>query len=133
MLSKEADMRDALLIAGTIAAATKQTRVYSADVLDLGVAKQNIGYTDAAAKFQLGEAVASGDTYKFEVYESADNSTFTLAVDSGAAITTGSAGDIITVPLPKTIKRYVKLAVYPDSSGTLDAQDIDSWIDFKFD
>lgn len=125
-------MRDALLIAGTIAAATKQTRVYSADVLDLG-APSNIGYTDAAAKFQLGEDVASGDTYKFEVYESADNSTFTLAVDSGAAITTGSAGDIITVPLPKTIKRYIKLAVYPDSSGTLNAQDIDSWIDFKFD
>lgn len=125
-------MRDALLIAGTIAAATKQTRVYSVDVLDLGEA-QNIGYTDAAAKFMLGEDVATGDTYTFEVYDSADNSTFALAVDSGAAITTGSAGDIITVPLPQTIQRYVKLAVYPDSSGTLNAQDIESWIDFKFD
>lgn len=125
-------MRDGLLIAGTIAAATKATRVYSANTLDLGAAS-NIGYTDAIAKFQLGEDVASGDTYKFEVYDSADNSTFALATDSGTAITTGSAGDIISVPLPKTIKRYVKLAVYPDSSGTLDAQDIDSWIDFAFD
>lgn len=125
-------MRDALLIAGTIAAATKQTRAYSADVLDLGEA-QNIGYTSAAAKFMLGEDVATGDTYKFEVYDSADNNTFALAVDSGAAITAGSEGDIITVPLPQTIQRYIKLAVYPDSSGTLDAQDIDSWIDFQFD
>ena len=120
-------MRDALLIAGTIAAATKQTRVYSADVLDLG-AGQYLDRVDAVAKFKLGEAVASGDSYVFEVYDSADNSTFAKVAES-AAITSGAAGDIIAVPVGK-VRRYVKLAVYPDSSGTLDAQDIDSWIGF---
>ena len=123
-------MRDALLIAGTIAAATKQTRVYSANVLDLGAA-QKLGYVDAVAKFALGEAVASGDSYVFEVYDSADNSTFAKCAES-AAVTSGAAGDIISVPV-KGVRRYVKLAVYPDSSGTLDAQDIDSWVDFDFD
>lgn len=120
-------MRDALLIAGTIAAATKQTRVYSADVLDLGVG-QYLDRVDAVAKFKLGEAVASGDSYVFEVYDSADNSTFAKVAES-ATITSGAAGDIIAVPVGK-VRRYVKLAVYPDSSGTLDAQDIDSWIGF---
>lgn len=124
-------MRDKQLIAGTIAAATKQTRAYSADVLDMGAAS-NLGYVKGlVACFKLGEDVASGDTYKFEVYDSADNNTFALCVDSGAAITTGKAGDIITVPLPKTVKRYVKFAVYPDSSGTLDAQDIEAWLEFR--
>ena len=122
-------MRDGLLICGTIAAATKQTRVYSANSLDLGAAS-NIGYTDVAAKFKLGEAVASGDSYKFEVYDSADDSTYALVADNGTAITTGAAGDIFEVVLPKTVRRYVKLAVYPDSSGTLDAQDIESWLEF---
>ena len=124
-------MRDSLLIAGTIAAATKQTRVYSADVLDLGAAS-NLGDVHGMyACFQLGKDVTSGDTFKFEVYESTDNSTFTLAVDSGAAITTGKAGDIITVPLPKDVDRYVKLGVYPDSSGTLVAQNITGWFEFR--
>jgi len=123
-------MRDALLIAGTIAAATKQTRAYSADVLDLGAA-QYLDRVDAVAKFKLGEAVASGDSYVFEVYDSADNSTFAKVAES-AAITSGAAGDIISVPVGK-VRRYVKLAVYPDSSGTLDAQDIDSWIAFDAD
>lgn len=124
-------MRDKLLIPGVIAAATKQTRAYSTDVLDLG-AKSNLGDVNGLyACFQLGEDVASGDTYVFEVWHSSDNSTFTKAVDSGAAITTGKAGDIYTVPLPKNVERYVKLAVYPDSSGTLDAQDIDSWFEFR--
>lgn len=120
-------MRDALLIAGTIAAATKQTRVYSADVLDLG-AEQNIGRVDAVAKFKLGKNVTSGDTFTFEVYDSADNSTFAKVAES-AAIASGAEGDIITVPVGK-VRRYVKLACYPDSSGTLVAQNIDSFIGF---
>ena len=122
-------MRDGLLICGTIAAATKQTRVYSADVLVLGVAEQNIAYADVAAKFKLGKAVTSGDTFTMEVYDSSDNSTFAKVAES-AAISAGAEGDIIEVVLPKTIRRYVKLACYPDSSGTLVAQNIDSFIGF---
>ena len=124
-------MRDALLICGTIAAATKQTRAYSADVLDLGAESQYLNRVDAVAFYKLGEAVASGDSYVFEVYDSADNSTFAKVAES-AAITSGAAGDIVKVPVGK-VRRYVKLAVYPDSSGTLDAQDIDSWIAFDAD
>ena len=121
-------MRDGLLIAGIIAAATKQTRVYSADVLDLGAESQYIGRVDAVAKFKLGKNVTSGDTFTFEVYDSADNSTFAKVAES-AAIASGAAGDIIAVPVGK-VRRYVKLACYPDSSGTLVAQDIDSFIGF---
>lgn len=123
-------MRDALLITGTIAAATKATRAYSANTLDMAVA-QNLGdVKNLYACFKLGEAVASGDSYTFEIHDSANNSDFALAV-SGKTISSGAAGDIVTVPVPKNVRRYVKLGVYPASSGTLNAQDIDSWFEFR--
>lgn len=122
-------MRDTRLITGTISPATKATRVYSEDVLDMGVASSLGNVNGLFACFQLGKNVTSGDTFTFEIYESTDNSTFTLAV-AGPAIDDGDAGDIITVPVPQTVARYLKLAVYPASSGTLTAQDIESWFEF---
>ena len=124
-------MRDALLICGTIAAATKATRVYSANVLDLGSTSQYLDRVDACACFKLGKKVTSGDTFAMEVYDSDDNSTFAKVAES-AAIASGNAGDIIKVPVGK-VRRYVKLACYPNSSGTLVAQNIDSWIAFDAD
>lgn len=124
-------MKDTQLYCGIIAAATKQTRAFSADVLDLGASCHLGDVHGLYACFRLGEDVASGDTYLFELYDSADNSTFAKIVDNGAAITTGKAGDVICVPIPKNVRRYVKMAVYPDSSGTLDAQDITGWLEFR--
>ena len=124
-------MRDALLNFGKLQPATKATRVYSANQLDLGVVKQNLGdVKNLYVCFQLGEDVASGDTFLFELYDSADNSTYALISSNGTAITSGKAGDIIKVPVPKSVRRYLKAGCYPNSSGTLDAQDIECWLEF---
>ncbi len=124
-------MRDAMLDFGKLQPATKTTRVYSANQLDLGVVKQNLGdVKNLYVCFQLGEDVASGDTFLFELYDSADNSSYAL-ISNGAAISSGKAGDIFTVPVPKSVRRYLKAGCYPNSSGTLDAQDINAWLEFR--
>jgi len=125
-------MRDAMLNLGTLAAATKATRVYSSNQIDLGAVKQNLGdVKNLYVCFKLGEDVASGDTYMFELYDSADNSSYALIADIGTAISSGKAGDIITLAIPKTVRRYLKAGCYPNSSGTLDAQDITCWLEFR--
>jgi hypothetical protein len=123
-------MRDAKLIFGKLQPATKATRVYSADVIDLGVEKQNLGdVKNLYACFQLSKAITSGDNFTCEIHDSADNATYALAV-AGAAVASGAVGDIIKVPVPKTVKRYLKAAVMPASTGTLTAQDINAWLEF---
>lgn len=123
-------MRDALLIFGKLQPATKATRVYSEDVIDLGVEEQNLGdVKNLYACFQLGKAITSGDSFTFEVHDSADNSTFALAV-AGAAVASGAVGDVIKVPIPKTVRRYLKAACLPASTGTLTSQDVKAWLEF---
>ena len=124
-------MRDALLNFGKLQPATKATRVYSANQLDLGAVKQNLGdVKNLYACFQLGKAVTSGDSFTFEIYDSADNSTYALAI-AGKEITSGAKGDIIEVPIPKSVRRYLKTGCYPASTGTLTAQDVESWLEFR--
>lgn len=122
-------MRDANLIFGEIAAATKATRAYSADALDMEVV-QNLGdVKNLYVCFQLEKDVTSGDTFTMELHDSADNSTYALVI-AGAEVAAGKAGDIIKLPVPKTVRRYVKAGCYPASTGTLTAQDITAWFEF---
>ena len=122
-------MRDAKLIFGKLQPATKATRVYSADTLDMAYA-QNLGdVKNLYACFQLGKDITSGDTFTFELHDSEDNTTFALAV-AGEAVASGNKGDVIKLPVPKTVKQYVKAGCYPASSGTLTAQDVEAWFEF---
>jgi hypothetical protein len=128
-------MRDALYITGAIAAATKDTIAYSADLLDLGALglrpdkKTTSG--DLYACFQVVGAADAQDSYIFHVQ------TDSAAAFNVAAELTTFPQTAVSVPTGKTFRykcpqdvdRYLRCACTPKSAGTFDATTVNTWFE----
>lgn len=128
-------MRDALWITGNIAAATKDTQAVSADYLDLGAPgtrpdyKTSVG--DLYACFQQTAAGNANDSLICQ-FETAADSSFSSGLETTSFPQTAvsiPAGKIFRYRVPAKMKRYVRLAVVPKSTGTFVAKTIKSWIE----
>jgi len=130
-------MRDAKLLFADITCATKTTQVYSGTALDFGAlqtgytksAKHRTGVTEGMqVVFSIDADANAADTFKCIVQESADDSSWTDLV-GGPTLATCKEGIIAVFNLPPEHKRYLRTAVYPDSSGTLTSTVVNSWVE----
>jgi len=114
-------------------AETTQAAHDSTTVLDLGVAAPNIGAgTPVWLVIRVNEAVTSDGsaTVTFDVQDSANNSAFaSIGLLTGAiAKATLVAGYVVMkVPLPASIRRYVKI-VYTIGTAALTAGKFDAFL-----
>ena len=123
-------MRDALLIFGSMSLATKNTAVYSADVLDFDL--PSVHYTgrenNVCAVFQPSADFASVDGMTPFIQDSADGSDWTTIL-TGHEITAPKEDTQIVLPIPVSHKRYLRAGATPASSGTLTAVAVTAWIE----
>lgn len=122
-------MRDKELLFGALALATKDTTVYSADVLDMNTpATQYTGrLANAVVVFKADAAFAAIDGYIPVLMHSDDNDSYT-EVARGAEVTAPALDAMSAIPLPVSHKRYLKAGAVPKSSGTFTAKAMSAWI-----
>jgi hypothetical protein len=123
-------MRDKQLLFGAMALATKDTTVYSADVLDMNTpATQYTGrMANAVVVFKADAAFAATDGYIPLLMHSDDNDTFTEVV-RGPEVTAPAADSQLAIPIPVSHKRYLKAGAVPKSSTTsFTAKAVSAWI-----
>lgn len=130
-------MRDAELIFGDIANATKDTQVYSADTLDFGAlqtgysksTKHRTGVTENLnAVFITAAAFNAADSVRCIIQDSA-NGTDWADLIAGPTVAAPGAGIISVLPLPVEHRRYLRASCYPTSSGTLTASTVTAYIE----
>ncbi len=123
-------MRDALLIFGALALATKDTAVYSADSLNLGLPATQ--YTGRAPNvnvvFEPAAAFAAIDGIIPFVQDSADGDSWATIL-TGKEVTAPAAGAQIILPIPVSHRQYVRVGATPKSSGTFTAKSVTAWIE----
>lgn len=109
-------MKDKLLMFGEATGATKNTVAYGADVLDLGACEFEGNLENLCVCAIAKTSNASVDSVAIQLYESDDNSTFTLLQQGENH--KYEAGEKHAMPFPKKHKRYLKAGILPSSTGT---------------
>ena len=96
----------------------------STDVIDFGQLNPNSGMSDRLdLSITVDEAVAAAGaaTVTFSIQDSADNSTFAdIALTAAIAKTSLPIGAQVTIPMPNTHRRYVRV-YYTVGTGPLTA------------
>ena len=123
-------MRDALLIFGAIALATKNTAVYSADSLNLNLpATQATGReSNVNVVFEPAAAFAAIDGIIPFIQDSADGETW-LTILTGVEVTAPVKGQQIVMPMPVEHRQYLRAGATPKSSDTFTAKSVTAWIE----
>ena len=123
-------MRDALLIFGALALATKDTAVYSADSLNLNLpAKQYTGRApNVNVVFQASADFEAIDGAIPFVQDSADGDSWATIL-TGPQVTAPVEGQQIVMPMPVTHRQYLRVGVTPKSSATLTAVAMTAWLE----
>ena len=123
-------MRDALLMFGKVALATKDTAAYSADKLDMNLpALQYTGRgSNVCIVFQPAADFNAADSMQPIIQDSANNSDWATIL-TGPVVGKPTAADQIVLPMPIKHRRYIRVGITPTSTGTLTATDVDAWIE----
>lgn len=123
-------MRDALWITGDVAAAVKDTTVYSADTVDTGAASPVLE-GDLYVCFQHTGLPVAADSYVFHLQTSgvSDFSSNTALYTFPQTETNIPTGKVFRYRAPADVKRYIRAAVTPKSSGTFTATTVKTWLE----
>ena len=123
-------MRDKLLMFGALSLATKDTAVYSADYLDMGEPEThntgNDGNIDIV--FQPAADFKAVDSMEPFLQDSADGSSW-ATIATGKLTAKPSALTQITMPMPSSHRRYLRVGATPASTGTFTATTVNAWIE----
>ena len=130
-------MRDALHVFGNLSLAVKDTEVYSADECDLGgidsgsrLSKKTLP-GDLFICFRNTTALAAADSY-VPACQVADDSAFTTNAEKVTFPETAAelpAGTIIRHRVPAEVRRYIRAAAIPKSTGVFTAETVESWLE----
>jgi hypothetical protein len=121
--------RDALLIFGNLSLATKDTPVYSADILDLNdPAVQHSGRNHVNIVFQPGADFAAIDGFVPLLQDSADGSTW-ATIRQGAEKTAPTDDDQVVIEMPTEHRRYLRAGATPKSTGVFTAKTVSAWVE----
>lgn len=121
-------MRDALFETGNVSAAVNDTVAYSENVLDLLTSSVMEG--DLYVCFQHTGAAVAADSYIFHVDTSDDSGFATYDRYTFPQTETNvTQGKVFRYRAPADIKRYVRTAVTPKSSGTFTAATVRTWFE----
>lgn len=130
-------MRDGLFNFGDLALATKDTRVYSANYSDLGSidSASRMSFKtlpeDLFICFRVQADFNSTDSFVPE-FQTADDSSFSTNAEVTSFPDTADEiadGTILRYRVPANVRRYIRAAATPKSSGTFTAKTVDAWLE----
>lgn len=130
-------MRDGLMKCGNLSLATDDTRVYSADYIDLGDIDSDSRFTlntlpeDLYICFRNTSAFDSIDSFIPE-FQTADDSSFSVNAEVTSFPQTAAelaAGTIHRYRVPANVRRYIRAAATPKSTSTFTAETVEAWFE----
>lgn len=130
-------MRDVLGKFGNLSLATKETKVASADYIDLGGFQTGGRFTkhslpdDLYICFRNTTVLNSIDSYIPQIEWDTDSG-FATALKTLSYPQSDAelpAGTIIRCKVPRNVTRYVRAAATPKSTGTFTAETVEAWLE----